>query len=278
MRLSYTIDGRELAVECEGETAFFAGEDVCLAERFGDSVAAQDWYREGYAIIDSARFFDFREVRADVERVVRHAIAELEPGADLSAFRLGDYHKYVGDALHARVIRKTRRLFPKDFGFDEARIVGELSGLLGIKLGYRNPLENSDQWIIARINPPRSIGFNPPHKDAYGVLDQLGSIPRMVNVWIPVCGVGEGTGLPVVPGSHLLKESAVVRTRAGTVMEGQRYSVNCIKSWNGQTALSTLCPAEGEMIVFSSHLIHGLGRNHNADTTRVSLEFRLYEQ
>jgi hypothetical protein len=278
MRLSYTIDGRAFAVECDAGTAFFAGEDVCLAERFGDSVAAQDWYRTGYTIIGSARFFDFAEVRDDVERVVRRAIAELAPNADLSAFRLDAYHKFVGDALHAQVIRKTRRLFPKDFGFDEAKIVGELSELLGMKLGYRNPLENSDQWIIARINPPGSIGFNPAHKDVYGALDELGSIPRMVNVWIPICGVGAGTGLPVAPGSHLLKESAVLRTRAGAVMEGQRYSVNCIKSWNGQAALSTLCPEEDEMIVFSSHLIHGLGRNRHPDTTRVSLEFRLYEQ
>nr|WP_166178193.1 hypothetical protein [Altererythrobacter segetis] len=178
MRLSYTIDGREFSVECDPETAFFAGEDVCLAERFDDLVAAEDWYRDGYAIIDSTRFFDSAEVREDVERVVRRSIAELAPDADLSAFRLGDYHKYVDDALHARVIRKTRRLFPKDFGFDEARIVGELSELLGVKLGYRNPLESSDQWIIARINPPGSVGFNPAHKDAHGALSTSSAASR----------------------------------------------------------------------------------------------------
>jgi ectoine hydroxylase-related dioxygenase (phytanoyl-CoA dioxygenase family) len=42
--------------------------------------------------------------------------------------------------------------------------------------------------------------------------------------------------------------------------------------------MTTLCPTQHEMIVFSSHLIHGLGQNRHPDTTRVSLEFRLYEQ
>ena len=42
--------------------------------------------------------------------------------------------------------------------------------------------------------------------------------------------------------------------------------------------MKTMCPKDGEMLVFSSHLIHGLGKNYHADTTRISLEFRLYEQ
>jgi hypothetical protein len=278
MRLSYTIDGRDFAVEAGDESAFFTGEDVCLAERFADPTAGQPWYRQGYAILDAASYFDFREVSADVERVAARFIAEAEPATDLSRFRLADYHKYVGGALHQDIIRHTRRLFPADFGFDEAKVVGGLSDLLGVKLGYRNPLSGDEQWIIARINPPGSIGFNPAHKDVYEAFDRFGSVPRMVNVWIPICGVGEGTGLPVAPGSHLIRESAVCRTRAGSVMQGQSYSVNCIASWNGESALTTLCPSEGEMIVFSSYLIHGLARNHHADTTRVSLEFRLYEQ
>jgi hypothetical protein len=278
MRLTYTIDGRPFAVDSGPESAFFAGEDVCLAERFDDPTAGQAWYREGYAILDASPFFGFREVRADVERVVKGFIAEAEPDADLSRFRLDDYHKYVSGALHHDIIRQTRRLFPADFGFDEAQVVARLSELLGISLGYRNPLSGDEQWIIARINPPGSIGFNPAHKDVYEAFDRFGSIPRMVNVWIPICGVGGGTGLPVAPGSHLVRESAVRRTRAGSVMEGQSYSVNCIESWGGETAMTTLCPREGEMIVFSSYLIHGLARNHHPDTTRVSLEFRLYEQ
>ena len=36
-------------------------------------------------------------------------------------------------------------------------------------------------------------------------------------------------------------------------------------------------PNEGGILIFSSNLIHGLGKNNNTDETRISLEFRLHE-
>ena len=99
----------------------------------------------------------------------------------------------------------------------------------------------------------------------------------MINVWIPICGVGGRTGLPIAPSSHLISEHQVSRTTAGSEIEGQRYSVNCIESW-GETHLQTMCPKEGGLLVFSSHLIHGLGQNYHDDTTRISMEFQLYEE
>ena len=135
-----------------------------------------------------------------------------------------------------------------------------------------------NQWIIVRINRPNSIGYNPVHKDIYESYDSLGEIPRMINVWIPICGVEGRTGLPIAPGSHLVPEDQISRTKAGSVIEGQRYSVNCIQTWGDSVTLKTMTPSYGDMLVFSSHLIHGLAKNYHADTTRISLEFRLYEQ
>jgi ectoine hydroxylase-related dioxygenase (phytanoyl-CoA dioxygenase family) len=34
----------------------------------------------------------------------------------------------------------------------------------------------------------------------------------------------------------------------------------------------------GEVLIFSSHLVHGLAINEESDTTRVALEFRLYKK
>lgn len=180
--------------------------------------------------------------------------------------------------MHFDIIAKTRRLYPADFGFRVSDFLEKLSAFFNIPLCYKNSVRNLEQWIIVRLNRPNSIGFNPVHKDIYGMYDEFSSIPRMINVWIPVCGVGNGTGLPVVPGSHLLTENSILRSPSRSVMENQKYSVNCIKSWNSDNKLTTLCPKEAEMIVFSSHLIHGLAQNLNPDKTRVSLEFRLYEQ
>ena len=98
----------------------------------------------------------------------------------------------------------------------------------------------------------------------------------MVNVWIPICGVNMHTGLPIVPCSHLLNENKIIRTKSGLELEGQQYSVNCIKSWDRDNRMKLISPKEGYGLIFSSYLIHGLGFNNNLDETRVSLEFRLH--
>ena len=123
---------------------------------------------------------------------------------------------------------------------------------------------------------PGSRAYNPAHKDIYEGFDNDGECPAMVNAWIPIAGVKGRTGLPIAPGSHLIPECRVLRTKAGTKMNGNRYSVNCIKSWDGMNELKTIAPNPGQMLLFSSHLIHGLGCNYNRDTTRVALEFRLH--
>ena len=73
-------------------------------------------------------------------------------------------------------------------------------------------------------------------------------------------------------------ENEIVRTKCQSIMEGRQYSVNCIKSWKEKNNLELLTPKSGEMLIFSSHLIHGLGLNNNLDETRISLEFRLHYQ
>ena len=49
-----------------------------------------------------------------------------------------------------------------------------------------------------------------------------------------------------------------------------------IKSWGARNDMVSLTPSKGEMILFSSFLVHGLACNWKDDETRVSLEFRLF--
>lgn len=278
MKLTYQIDDCTLEVTVDPSVEFTTGEDTVLATEYNDLALEQDWREKGYTVVDASEVFDFTEVKLDITNILRSILSELTPERDLSKFTLETYHHYVDDALHYQVIGKTRRLYPIDFGFHEQTLVDFLGQQLQTRLGYMNPVYNAKQWIIVRINRPNTIGFNPIHKDIYELHDGFGDIPRMINVWIPICGVEGKTGLPIAPSSHLISESQIFRTKAGSIIEGQRYSVNCIQQWDSSTQLKTMCPEDGEMLVFSSHLIHGLGKNYHADTTRISLEFRLYEQ
>jgi ectoine hydroxylase-related dioxygenase (phytanoyl-CoA dioxygenase family) len=50
-----------------------------------------------------------------------------------------------------------------------------------------------------------------------------------------------------------------------------------IKEWGGSHALERADVKDGEVLFFSSHLIHGMAINSEEDLTRVALEFRLFK-
>ena len=113
-------------------------------------------------------------------------------------------------------------------------------------------------------------------EDIYELYDHYNKIPRMINCWIPICGQSNKNGLPLVPYSHLLNERDILRTKSGSYMNNTKYSVNTIKSWPGMYQLTTLSPKSGYALLFSSHIIHGLGNNSKKNTTRISFELRLF--
>lgn len=276
MMYIYCIDGKDVAVELESIDKFSIGVDEVLIDKYDDLTKNKAWHKQGYKVINSNKFFDKAVVINAVENSLKRIISEEVPGVNLKNFSLEKYHEYVNDEEHLIVISRTRRLYPKDFAFDSRGLLDGLSAYMGSELTFVNKFLNQEQWIIVRINRPNSIGFNPIHKDIYEAYDNFHEIPKMVNVWIPICGVSKSTGLPVAPGSHLLSENEIFRTRAGSTLNGQNYSVNSILNWGGCNKLQTLIPGSSEMVVFSSHLVHGLALNHHSDTTRISLEFRLY--
>ena len=72
----------------------------------------------------------------------------------------------------------------------------------------------------------------------------------MVNIWIPICGVKEKTGLPLAIGSHLIPENKILRSKAGVKMDGTSYNVNCIKSWDKSSQLQTIVPKKTRCLFF----------------------------
>tara|TARA_A100001015_G_scaffold300918_1_gene387033 strand:+ start:7853 stop:8692 length:840 start_codon:yes stop_codon:yes gene_type:complete len=279
MRLNYIIDDKTLDTVVDDTTKFFIGENVCLSQKFNDITQATDWYQKGYTILKSAAYFDVVKVKSELKSKIQSLLTKYNSNAISEKFRLEDYHNYVDEEIHNEIISQTRQINANDLNIDVSKFLKSISSLFSRELSWESGI-SYDPKIIARINMPSSKNFNPAHKDVYQVYDSTGQIPPMVNIWIPICGVSQknNTGLPLVEGSHLLHESSIQRTKAGVNFNGQKYNVNCVKSWNGEVKLSTFSPKEDEFLIFSSFLIHGLAKNYNKNKTRISFEFRLFEK
>ena len=275
MKHTYMINNEvfELTIK---PNEYSLGQSLNLSEHFDDLAHEKHWYDEGYAIEKSAGFFNLHELKNATELAVRKIISELDGSINLTNFTFERYHQFVSDDLHLKIIQKMRRLYPQDLSIDIDQILQKFSQYFGKNLVFKNPITGAEQWMIARINRPRSNDFNSAHKDVYEVFDKFQKIPQMINVWVPLIGVTKKNTLPIVPKSHLLPESKVMRTKAGATVNGIKYSVNSIKSWDDSSSLTKIPLGQDEILIFSSHLIHGLAMNHEEDITRVSFEFRLY--
>ena len=190
-------------------------------------------------------------------------------------FILEEYHRHCEEG-HYRIVQKTRDLFPCDFKFDTKVIVEKLGALLGLELTDIDPDTNKKLHIILRINRPNSTDYNPPHKDIYQQYDESGIVPKCVNFWIPICGVNKDSTLPLAVGSHLLSEDKIFRSFDGGFVNGKAYNVRSVLHWGGDVRLTLPQVNDQQVLVFSSHLVHGCAINHQKDTTRIALEFRLF--
>ena len=278
MKLRYEINNKLVSFKVPDNTYFFRGNDENLSRKYRDITLNCSWYNSGFTIHNLRESLDFEQLKSRLSETIKDVISNTNEDISLERFSLEKYHKYVNHKTHLNVIKKTRRLYSTDLKFDDRKVISVIEELINLPLSYNLPGTDFKVWVIARINTPNSISFNPAHKDIYESFDRDNYIPQMINVWIPICGVNQSTGLAMVPGSHLLNENKIERTKAGSFFEGNKYNVNCIKSWNRESSMKLISPKEGSALIFSSHLIHGLGINNNNDETRVSLEFRLFKK
>lgn len=275
--VTYSIDGEEHTFKIEEHSKYMFGKNEILSTKDNDITFDQPWYNKGYveeSFLNTNEFVYLKQLLTDcIAKIIQEEI-----GINVDQFVLEDYHHFVKDEIsHHKVVSRTRCLFENDFNFPVLEYISRFENILGFRLTDTFVEEKIKMHVIIRINRPGSNDFNPPHKDIYEGYDYLGYIPRFINFWIPIAGVTERTNLPLVPSSHQLNENVISRTFEGGVLAGNQYRVRMIKSWNGQNQLMRSKVKYGEVLIFSSHLIHGLAVNNEIDVTRVALEYRLFK-
>lgn len=261
------IDDKIYNIESGDEDISYGDEDKVLSNENTDLCWGKPWYPEGYLICDLLDEKEFNEVYEGVENRI-NKISKKK-------FKLQDYHKHVDDKKHYEIVKKTRDLFPDDFSFCLKK---NLEEKMGLKLTDRDPIFGNSVHIIVRINRPESFDYNPPHKDIYEYYDDYGIISKMVNFWIPICGVNNKSMLPVAPKSHRIPENKILRSSVGGIVNGRKYRVRNIYEWNNSIKLVRPSIRNGQVLIFTPNLIHGAAVNEQKDVTRVALEFRLYEE
>lgn len=276
--IQFEIDGQSYTFEAPNHQSFETGEDEVLSTPSTDLTSGQAWYEQGFQTFKILDDSEFGSLVSGLTECVRR-ILEEELRVDTDAFSLQHYHKWVRSSDdHMKVASRTRDLFPKDFNFPINDLISKFEAFLGFRLTDFDPATGDPLHVILRINRPDSNDFNPPHKDAYEVVDGEASLSPFINMWIPICGVTERSSLPIAPSSHLYRETQILRTRKGGEFGGNQYRVRLVKNWDGSNQLVRTNVRPGEVLCFSPFLVHGLAINEEFDSTRVSLEFRLFRQ
>ena len=276
MILSYNINNLEKEINVSEQNKFSFGNDEVLSNKYTDPTFNQSWYNEGYKVYTIFNQSRFSLIKDNIKKTLMNTMSK--EGINTESFDLEDYHNYVHtDENHLKIVSKTRDYFNNDFDSSITYLHKDFENHLRFKVTNKDPDNGKRLHIIVRIIRPFSNDFNPPHKDIYESVDKKSMSTKMINFWIPICGLTNETSLPIVPGSHLINENKILRTKAGGIINEDTYSVRLIKSWDGNNCLVRPIMHYGDVLIFSSYLIHGIGINEQKNKTRISLEFRLFK-
>lgn len=265
----FWIDGQKVTYQLDGEVE--TGKDEVLLEQDMD-LCREDWAEEGFLIAPFVSLKENLTLLQGVQRLICEQIKTMMPDADLSTFRLNQYHSFVDDAQHAALINQFRKCFPiENLPISVKRIEKRVGECCGHEVSARNPHDGSYEFCLRIVRPGPHSDNNPPHRDVY--LDHLRD---GINMYVPLAGSNASSSLPLVPGSHRLSEDKIMRTAQGAKVNGIQYTVPCITAISGELQMIRPNPHINEMLVFSPYLVHGGGVNLNEDLTRVSLEMRFW--
>jgi hypothetical protein len=271
MNIFYEIEGEVITLDLQGET--IKGGDEVLLNKDINLLQNTNWNEEGYTIVPFVSDAEFATIKKGITQKIAKIIEDCGGKIDEN-FSLDKYHLYVDDEIHLKLAKTIKDgWLVSEFPIDFQIINDRMSEILGVKVATELKGSQFDSFFLRIIRPKEFRDNNPPHRDVW--IDRL---RHAVNIYAPLSASNMKSSLPIMPGSHLFKESEIVRTADGAFLNGTKYTVPCVISVKDEMPkLIRLDPKENEMMIFSPYMVHGGGYNLNEDTTRTSLEVRFWK-
>jgi len=266
------LNGKPFSYAVDGRSAY--GSEEVLLEQDEDLLSKTPWADRGYGVVPFLAPPLVERLRRGIRSMVKGFLEEIGI-RKLGRFDLEKYHAFLKDPAgnHQRITERIRNGFPLEmFPIPFKQVTDRIGEICRVPLQPRNPMTKAELFCI-RIIRPGTNDFNPPHRDVW--LDRL---RNAVNLYVPIAGSNERSSLPLVTGSHRWKESEIQRTSRGAQVNGVSYTVPAVTGAKKKIRMIRPNPAGNEVLVFSPYLIHGGAANLNPDTTRVSLEIRLWRR
>lgn len=247
----------------------YTGQPGVMLKNEEDLIAGTPWYNKGFTVVPFLQPDTYNSFLLFITNYFKSLLADFGVQVPTN-FKLEDYHLYVDDDLHIKVLTHMGRGMHTDL---IAGYTHEITQCVSAACGI--PLRIADfnvypMFNIRIVRPNRFTDNNPPHKDVY--IDRL---KNAVNIYAPLAGSDAHSALPFVPGSHLWQEDTLELTHEGYTINGRAFFVTTVVSAHGQPLQMTRPnPAPNQAMVFTPYAIHGGGFNLNQNKSRFSLEIR----
>lgn len=268
--MEYIINNRKIEYSAEGEKSF--GNDEVLLNRAIDLTKGLDWNEAGYCVEKIFFNHTLEKLKHNTHQLLVESWKEV--GLEVpDHFSLENYHTLINDfETHLKVLEKIKLLSTTSFPVDISIVEKTISKILKQEVHACNPFDNQRVFHF-RIIRPLSGDNNPLHRDVW-----LEDYDNCINLYIPIAGSDENSSLILAPNSHLWPESIIERTIAGARIDGKQYNVPAVTRLKCRAKFIRPNPTVNEAIIFSPYLIHGGAANLNSDTTRISIELRLWKK
>jgi hypothetical protein len=268
--MKYKVNETWLSYEAQGERT--TGRDEVLLQTAEDLTANTNWSSTGYTIEKLFTDSDYKLFKQQVHQLLLSLwrTAGLYVSDD---FILDQYHTLVTEPnTHLKAIDQTKLISTSLFPLSIAEIEKRISTIFNTPLEVLNPYDGQSVFHF-RIIRPKSGDNNPLHRDVW-----LEDYANCINLYIPIAGSDSHSSLILIPGSHHWPESKVERTRAGALINGVKFNVPAVTAINVPYSVERPSPGENEVLIFTPYLIHGGAVNLNDQTTRISIELRLWKK
>jgi len=237
-----------------------------------DDLTATSWSQSGYTV---ESFYSPSDYSLFIEET-KKLLLSLWRKAGLiipDHFNPEEYHQLAStNEMHLAAVDQTMLISTSSFPLGINKLEKRISEICEKSLEALNPFDNQSVFHF-RVIRPQSKDNNPLHRDVW-----LEDYKDCINLYIPIAGSNAQSSLIIAPGSHRWPESKIERTISGAEINDVKFNVPAVTAIEGDAIFIRPDPKPNEVLVFSPYLIHGGSVNLNQDTTRISIELRLWRK